>query len=183
MLMGPDHPCTGLRSVQRVWPQYDTWVGTTHLEHAEMKPEKPKTGLKENEKKWSKALWSQGWAAIPVVVLKYQRELKLDATDINIILHLVRHWWTAERLPYPSKAEMASCMQISKSTVQRHIRKLEKAGLIGRIERHDAKHGGQSMNQYDLQGLINKARPYAQQEMEERAGRIQKGKPRLKIAT
>lgn len=148
-----------------------------------MRVTKPKTPVKENEKKWSKTLWAPGFAAIPIVILKYQRELKLDATDINIILHLVRHWWTAERLPYPSKAEIAGCMGISKSTVQRHVRKLEKAGLIKRIERHDSKHGGQSMNQYELQGLINKATPYAHQEMEERAGRDEKRKPRLKIAT
>jgi DNA-binding transcriptional ArsR family regulator len=148
-----------------------------------MKLAKSKQGLKENERKWSKALWTPGWAAIPVIILKYQRELKLDPTDINIILHLVRHWWTAERLPYPSKAEMASCMGVSSSTIQRHIRRLEKAGLIERIVRHDSKHGGQSMNQYKLQGLINKAAPYAHQEMEERADRDRKRKPRLKIAT
>jgi hypothetical protein len=146
-----------------------------------MKTAKPKTPLKENERKWSKLLWNSGWAAIPVVILKYQRELGLDATDVNIILHLVRHWWTAERLPFPSKAEIASCMGISPSTVQRHVRKLEKANLIQRIERHDSKHGGQSMNEYDLQGLVNKAHPFAQKEMEVRAGR-QPQKPRLKIA-
>jgi len=140
-----------------------------------------KKRLTENEKKWSKTLWATGWAAIPVVILKYQRELRLDATDVNIILHLVRHWWTAERLPFPSKAEMASCMGIHPSTVQRHMRKLEKAGLIERVERYDSKHGGQSMNEYDLRGLINKATPYAHQELGEREGR-RKRKPRLKIA-
>ncbi len=144
-----------------------------------MKTAKSKARLKESEKKWSRTLWEPGWAAIPVVLLKYQRELKLDAVDLNIILHLVRHWWTAERLPYPSKAEIASCMNISPSTVQRHVRELEKAGLIKRAKRHD-KHGGQSMNEYDLRGLINKATPYARQELDEREGR-QRRKPRLKI--
>jgi hypothetical protein len=148
-----------------------------------MQVAKPKTAAKENERKWSKTLWTTGWAALPVIILKYQRQLNLDATDINIILHLVRHWWTAERLPYPSKAEIAGCMGIDKSTVQRHVRKLEKAGLIQRIVRHDSKHGGQSMNEYDLQGLINKATPYAHQEMAERAGRIARQNPALKVAT
>jgi DNA-binding transcriptional ArsR family regulator len=143
-------------------------------------PARKKARLKENEKKWSKTLWDTGWAAIPVVILQYQRELKLDATDVNIILHLIRHWWTAERLPYPSKAEIARCMGIHPSTVQRHIRKLERAGLIERGERFDTKHGGQSMNEYDLRGLINKATPYAHELLSEREGR-RKRKPRLNI--
>ena len=123
-----------------------------------------------------------GWSAIPVTILKYQRQLKLDATDINIILHLGRHWWTAERLPYPSKQEIAGCMGISESTVQRHVRDLEQRGMIERIKRYDAKHGGQSSNQYDLQGLINKATPFARQEMGERADRDHKRKPILNVA-
>jgi len=147
-----------------------------------MKASKSKPGLKENERKWSKVLWTPGWSALPVIILKYQRHLGLDAVDVNIILHLVRHWWTAERLPYPSKEEIATCMDVSESTVQRHVRKLERAGLIERIVRYDTKHGGQTSNQYDLKGLIEKATPYAHQEMDERADRERKRKPTFKIA-
>jgi hypothetical protein len=72
-----------------------------------MKPSRRNVGLKENEKKWSRTLWAPGWAAIPVILLKYQRELNLKATDLNIVLHLVRHWWTAESL-----SEKPSCHNV-----------------------------------------------------------------------
>ena len=121
-------------------------------------------GVRENEKKWGKKLLSAGWAMLPSLILERQRALGLDAIDVNIILHLVRHWWYAERLPYPSKREIAECMNIHESTVRRRIAKLEAAGFVKRIPRKN-KQRGQTTNEYDLRGLIREASKFAEEKL------------------
>jgi predicted transcriptional regulator len=124
-----------------------------------------------------------GWCLLPSTIISFQRQLGLKATDLNIILHLVNHWWYADRLPYPSKARMAEAMGVHKSTIQRRIRKMETNGLIRRIERKEPERG-QTTNYYDLTGLVTKATPLAKRELE---SRVQKGskayqnKPKLTV--
>ena len=144
-------------------------------------------GMKRNEKKWGRVLLDAGWSMIPVVILKRQQALGLDAKDINIILHLIRHWWYAERLPYPSKREIADCMGIDVSTVRRRIQKLEVAGFVKRLPRSDSRYGQQT-NAYDLSGLIREVEPFAKEEIEERkkrheeaAEKLTRKRPRLHV--
>lgn len=127
-------------------------------------------GLRENEKKWSKPLMDAGWSLIPSVILERQQALGLDALDMNILLHIVRHWWYADKLPYPSKRAIAECIGVHESTVRRHIARMEADGLIERISRY-VQGQGQKSNYYDLRGLIKEARPYAQEEITRRARR------------
>lgn len=119
-------------------------------------------GLRQNEQKWSPILMDAGWMAIPNVIIEHQRALGLDAVDINILLHLIRHWWTADKLPYPSKRTMAECMKVDMSTIRRHIAAMEKRGLIQRFTRFD-KTRGQRSNRYDFSGLIRTAQPLAKE--------------------
>ena len=118
-------------------------------------------GLRRNEKKWTGVLMDAGWSVFPNVILERQRSLKLDAVDVNILLHLVKHWWYPEKLPHPSKGAIADCMGIDAGTVRRHIKKLEERGLIERKQRFDRRKGGQQTNEYDLSGLIAAAKPHA----------------------
>lgn len=122
-----------------------------------------KKKIKENEKKWTRVLMEPGWTVIPSVILERQKALGLDATDMNIILHLARHWWYSEKLPYPSKREIADCMGIHPDTVRKRIARMENDGLISRNPRRDNKYGGQTSNSYSFEGLINEATPYAQE--------------------
>lgn len=94
----------------------------------------------------------------------------LDAIDINILLHLVRHWWFSENLPHPSKRTIAECMGVNPSTVRKRIAKLEAVGLIKRKKRFD-KGRGQQTNDYDLGGLIREVLPYAEEMVETRKQR------------
>ena len=119
-------------------------------------------GLRQNEQKWSTILMDAGWMAIPNVIIEHQRALGLDAVDINILLHLIRHWWTADNLPRPSKRTMAECMKVDMSTIRRHIAAMEKRGLIQRVTRFD-KTRGQKPNCYDFSGLIRAAQPLAKE--------------------
>jgi DNA-binding transcriptional ArsR family regulator len=135
-------------------------------------PKKEKQeSFRRNELKWTPTLIDAGWTLLPSVILERQQELGLDAIDVNILLHLARHWWYSEKPPYPSKKTIAECMNIDQSTVRRHIARLEAAGLIKRKPRFDLKHGGQKTNEYQFEGLIKAATPYAQELIEERKKR------------
>jgi DNA-binding transcriptional regulator YhcF (GntR family) len=124
-------------------------------------------GLKRNEEKWGKELLDAGWVMLPSTIVERQRALGLDAMDINILLHLIRHWWYADRLPFPSKRAIADCMNINESTVRKRIKKLEAGGLVKRIERYHPSLG-RDTNAYDLSGLIEEATPFAVEAVEQR---------------
>lgn len=79
-------------------------------------------------------------------------------------------------------------MGIDPRTVQRHIARLEKAGLVRREERRISKVGSKS-NIYHFDGLIDAAKPFAQEMLETKLGKIaakdalraKKGKPKLAL--
>ena len=144
--------------------------------------------LQENQKKWGVDLIKAGWTLLPNTIFMRQRALGLDSMDINILMVLLSHWWTADNLPFPSKQKIADTIGCDPSTVRRRIQKLEGAGFITRIQRRVEKDRNKT-NQYDFSGLIKFATLYAQEEIqareagrEERAKRTKrKGKPILKV--
>lgn len=128
-----------------------------------------------------------GWTALPSVILERQRALGLEPADVNILLHLIRHWWFKENLPHPSKRAIAECMGVDVSTVRRRIAAMERDGLIKRISRKDPRRGQQT-NNYDLSGLIESALPYALESTADREGRDKeeaekrtRKRPRLRV--
>lgn len=102
-----------------------------------------------------------GWTVLPSIILDKQQALGLDPIDVNIIMQLGKHWWFNDNLPHPSKTTLADCMGIDPSTVRRRIAQMEKSGFIRRVSRYDAKHGGQTSNFYEFDGLIAAATPFA----------------------
>lgn len=144
--------------------------------------------LKVNEQKWTKPLMDAGWTVFPNVFLHRQAALGLDAVDINILMHLASYWWTVSTKPHPSKTTIAKAMDIDPRTVQRHIARLEKAGMIKRQERRVSQFGSKP-NIYHFEGLIKLATPYAQELIEAKEEKIaakkaivaKKGKPNLKV--
>lgn len=143
--------------------------------------------LKENEKKWTPKLLEAGWVMIPNVLLERQQALGLTALDLNILLQILRHWWKKDERPFPSKKTIAECIGVSTSTVQKRIREMEKDGIIKRVVRRDAKHGGQTSNIYDFDGLIKAATPFAdeiladrKERKKERAARRTRKRPKPK---
>jgi predicted transcriptional regulator len=127
--------------------------------------ETAKTDSKKNEKKWGKAAMAAGYTIIPDVLLKAQRALGLDSLDLNILLHLVKHWWEAERAPYLGKSSIAELIGVNESTVRRRIFALEKAGLLKRVRRSDPTKGDQT-NAIDLSPLVKKLEPHAEKALE-----------------
>jgi len=120
--------------------------------------------LSRNEEKWTPTLMSAGWTALPSVIIERQQAIGLDPLDINIILILANYWWYAERLPYPTKKSIAETMGVNPATVQRRIAALEQGGLIKRIPKFHPQHG-QTGNEYDLRGLIEAVKPYAEEKI------------------
>jgi hypothetical protein len=143
--------------------------------------------LKRNEKKWTAPLMQAGWTLIPSVILERQQALGLDAVDMNIIMHLARHWWYSDNPPHPSKRAIAECVGIDESNVRRRIAAMEKAGLIQRQPRF-GKDSRQESNEYHFDGLIKEATPYAEealaqqeQRRKEAAARRTRKRPQLKV--
>jgi DNA-binding MarR family transcriptional regulator len=148
-----------------------------------------KQGVRRNEQKWSPDLWGAGWIGIPNIIIEKQLELGLDATDVNVLLHLLRYWWHRDNLPHPSKKTIAQCMGVNPSTVRRHVAKMEKRGLLQRVGRMDEARG-QKTNYYDFSGLIAAATPLAleavaikERRQQEDAQRLNRKRGRLAVVT
>jgi len=117
--------------------------------------------LRRNEEKWTTVLMEAGWTVFPSIILEKQQALGLDPIDINILLQLARHWWYSDNPPHPSKAAIAKCLNVDRSTVRKHIARMERDGFISRATRFDANIGRQEPNGYRFDGLIAHATPFA----------------------
>jgi DNA-binding transcriptional MocR family regulator len=120
--------------------------------------------LRRNEEKWSSTLMEAGWTVLPSIILEKQHALGLDSIDVNILLQLARFWWYSDNPPHPSKAAIAQCIGVDKSTVRRRIARMEQEGFIRREARYTKKKfGGQDTNTYHFDGLIKLATPHAEE--------------------
>lgn len=126
---------------------------------------KPTNDKNKNELKWGRDLLAAGWTVMPSILLEKQHALGLRPIDINVLLQLLKHWWTADSLPYPSKETLAKAMDVSPRTVQRSIAFMEELGFVERKKRP----GPQGTNEISFNGLISKLRPHAREAAEERA--------------
>jgi DNA-binding transcriptional regulator YhcF (GntR family) len=118
--------------------------------------------------RWGKEAIAPGFVALPNIILEKQHALSLTPTDVNIILHIAKHWFEPGDLPHPSKGSIAKAMGIEPRTVQRRIAAMEELGFITRKYRK-ASSGGNAPSEYDLQPLIEKVKGFANEEMDRRA--------------
>ena len=130
------------------------------------------------EKKWGKSLIATGWTAVPNIMLEKQHALGLKPTDVCILLHLIKHWWTPGEAPFPAKKRIAQAIGVDPRTVQRRIEEMEKQGIITREERRTTM--GSRTNRYHLDGLIAKLGPFAAEAIQEREKRDAAEKARLR---
>lgn len=112
-----------------------------------------------NEQKWTKPLLQSGWSAIPNIIIKKQAVIGLDPIDMNIVIHLLYSWTSADELPNPTVETIAKEIGVSVRTVQKHIADLQESGLITRVERRNTRLGS-AANLYSLDGLIRAAMPF-----------------------
>lgn len=120
-------------------------------------------------KRWGTEVAAAGWTAIPNILLERQQALRLDSVDLNILLVLAKHWWEAEKKPYPSKKRISEIIGRTPDTTRKHIKVMEDKGLIKRVKRfkNTSDGGGQTSNEYDLSGLVEMLDEFAKQDLED----------------
>jgi predicted transcriptional regulator len=117
------------------------------------------------EERWGKNVIKAGYTYLPSIILRAQARLHINAVELAVLIHLLDHWWDNAEMPFPSKKRIADRLAVSAKTVQRAIVALETEGLVRRIKRSNG-NGGQASNLYDLQPLIDRIRPIADEDLE-----------------
>lgn len=129
------------------------------------------------EQKWGKPAIDAGFTALPDMIFRRQKALKLKHLDILILLHLASYWWKPKENPWPAKSTLADDLDVDPRTVQRSIKGMEDLGYIKRIERRAAQ-GDNLSNEYDLSGLVKAVTKLAQTELDLREKRAAEDKSR-----
>lgn len=142
-------------------------------------PPPVKGAQKASVEKWGKEVMELGFCVVPSLLLRAQRRLNLNPTQLAVLLQLCDFWWDKERKPFPSKETLSQRLSLSERQVQRYIAELEQEGLVRRIERR-ASNGGKLSNTYDLSGLVQRLQAlepeFRQVEEETKAARKAVGK-------
>lgn len=114
-----------------------------------------KKELRRASDKWTPAVIKLGYTTLPSLLLRAQAKLKLNPSQINVLIQLIEHWWEADKNPFPAKETIARRMNKTPRHIQRILTQLEKAGHIKRIERFLG-HKAQTSNAYSFDGLVKK---------------------------
>lgn len=88
--------------------------------------------------KWGDAARA-GFQVVPDALLAKQHALKLDPTDIVVLLNITMFWWYKDEPPFLRTNVIAQRMNVTTRTVQRSLKKLEGKGYIQRKEYDDGK--------------------------------------------
>jgi DNA-binding MarR family transcriptional regulator len=117
---------------------------------------KPTTAPEALSTRWGRQALLEGFTALPNVVVRCQKELELEPIEFCILAFLASFWWTADVPAHPSKDRIAKALGLHRTTVRRHLARLETKGFLKR-ERRKAADGTRSTNSYLLNGLVEKA--------------------------
>jgi DNA-binding MarR family transcriptional regulator len=115
-------------------------------------PSKEKEKRKLEDRFSRQVVESYGFTQLPNLLLHAQARLKITPTQFNVLLHLVQHWWDADKAPHPKIETIARRIGKSERMVLRYLGGLEKAGLIKREHRYRGKQK-QISSAYKLDGL------------------------------
>lgn len=115
--------------------------------------------------KWGIAA-KAGFQQIPNALFHAQRKLRLDTTDIVVLLNLTMHWWRKNELPRPRTSVIAQRMGVSPRTVERHLRKLEDQGLIKSLPPKEIAEEKFKVREFDLSGLVDRLEDLSKLELE-----------------
>mgnify|MGYP000741683479 CR=1 FL=1 len=155
--MSPGRPlCIRLNGpIYRAWRLRMTDTNQDEITTEKVAPEK-KSRKSPASQKWGAKVMDSGFCMLPSLLLRAQRRLHLNPTQLAVLIQIVDHWWDAGRKPYPSKKELAKRLGIGERQVQRYIAELEAAGLLKREDRFAQNHNGRLSNIYNLDGLVER---------------------------
>jgi len=135
----------------------------------------PEKGGKSISARWGQNVIKIGYCPVPSLLLRAQRRLGLNPSQLAVLMQIIEHWWDASRAPYPSKAELSDRLGIGERQIQRYISEMEQGGLLTRVA-HFGDSGGRENNRYDLSGLVNRLAEIAPDFIAEREERKRKRK-------
>nr|WP_181717829.1 helix-turn-helix domain-containing protein [Psychrobacter sp.]QJS05787.1 transcriptional regulator protein, MarR family [Psychrobacter sp.] len=121
--------------------------------------------------KWGETSCSLGWVAIPTLLLFSQKELSITASEMNILMNLVAHWWEKSKKPFPSQGAIAYRTGLSIKTVQRSLGSLEKKGLISKTPTPRSNFLTRGRNMYDLSPLVSRLSEVSEKVLEDMTSR------------
>lgn len=133
----------------------ERWCFMPKNEKANVIPLRRSKDQKASERKWGKPVMALGFCMVPSLLLRAQPRLKLNPTQLAVLMHLADYWWDVERKPFPTKKTLGERLGLSPRQVQRYMAELEEMGYVKRIERR-APHRGKLSNEYDLTGLVDR---------------------------
>ena len=142
---------------------------------------KAATRAKKAKEKWPATVLARGYSMIPSILLWGQAKMGLKPDELNVLLQLISHWWSADHDPHPAKETIARRMGKDARTVQRHLTSLETKGFIKRVTRYKL-HQGQDSNGYDLSGLVEKLEAIAP-EFEKTADQNKRRRAKVEVTT
>jgi len=106
--------------------------------------------------KWGTSVIEEGWTPIPLRLLEHQKTLDIRPSEMAVLIHLLRYWFSADQeYVYPKQTRIAESSGMSVRTVQRAIDSLEAKGLIEKEKKKE----GLSLyphNYYSLKPLVKK---------------------------
>jgi len=107
-------------------------------------------GLQDNSSsmkaKWGGEVTGAGWTTVPNTLLKNAYRMDLDPTETLTLIYLLRFWWNAEDMPYPSISKTSVEMGVTRKTMAKKFASLQEKGLIKLV-----KHKGR--RKFSLEGL------------------------------
>lgn len=96
--------------------------------------------------KWGEGVTGAGWTTVPNTLLKNAYRMDLDPTETLTLIYLLRFWWNAEDMPYPSISKTSIEMGVTRKTMAKKFASLQEKGLIKLV-----KHKGR--RKFSLDGL------------------------------
>jgi len=106
--------------------------------------------------KWGDHLSKDGWVAVPVALIRYQKILKISSMEMNVLLNLLMHWWDKDKPPFPSQIAMAERIGVSTRTIQRNLNTLCQKELITKTSLFLPNGVLKNRNTYNLTPLVIK---------------------------
>lgn len=125
----------------------------------------PRDGKRDDAKRspssidriWGRDITRHGFVGVPSILIRAQRRLGLNSTQLNLIVQLLEYWRDPARKPFPSKQELADRLGLGPKAIQVNMRALEQAGLLRRETRRTPV-GDYNSNIYHLDLLIERVR-------------------------
>ncbi|MGA8610353.1 MAG: helix-turn-helix domain-containing protein [Xanthobacteraceae bacterium] len=99
-----------------------------------------------------------GYQPLSNMLLFHQVELGLRSEDLNVLLHVMAHWYEPDSWPFPKAQTIATRMGVSERSVHRSLSRMRERGLMRKVK------GGANMAYrigYDLTPLVEKLTVFA----------------------